>query len=48
MEDEIKCSLKKHLEEKAIVFCKECNKYMCNKFNKLHFDLFDDHTIISM
>ena len=48
MENEIKCSLKKHSEEKAILFCKECNKYMCNKCNKLHADLFDDHNIIPM
>ena len=48
MEKEIKCSLKKHSKNNAITFCKECNKYMCNKCNQSHSDLFDDHSLISI
>jgi len=41
---EIKCSLKNHLEIKAISYCQECKRYMCNKCDKLHSELFnDDH-----
>ena len=45
MERDIKCSLKKHSKNNAITFCKECNKYMCNKCNNHHQELFDDHHI---
>ena len=39
-----KCSLKNHLEIKAISYCQECKRYMCNKCDKLHSELFnDDH-----
>ena len=48
MERDIKCSLKKHSKNNAITFCKECNKYMCNKCNQSHSDLFDDHSLISI
>ena len=48
MEKDIKCSLKKHSKNNAITFCKECNKYMCNKCNQSHSDLFDDHSLISI
>ena len=48
MEKEIKCSLKKHSEKKAITFCQECNKYMCNKCLQLHSDLFDNHLLLSL
>ena len=43
MDKEIKCSLNKHSDVKAIAFCMECNKFMCNKCRQLHSDLFDDH-----
>ena len=26
-----KCSLKKHFEVDAIIYCQECKKYLCNK-----------------
>ena len=39
----IKCSLKKHEENGAIIYCQECKIYMCNKCNKSHSDLFGNH-----
>ena len=36
-----KCSNKKHKEVNAISYCKECNKYVCNKCSNYH-ELFDD------
>ena len=39
----IKCSLKKHLEIDAINYCQECKRYLCNKCQNLHNDLFEDH-----
>ena len=48
MEKETKCSLKKHSDIKAVIFCSECNKYMCNKCRQLHSDLFDNHKLIDI
>ena len=45
MDKEIKCSLNKHSDVKAIAFCMECNKFMCNKCRQLHSDLFDDNQL---
>ena len=39
----IKCSLKNHKENDAISFCQECRINMCNKCDKLHSELFQDH-----
>ena len=44
----MKCSLKKHSENDAIIFCQKCKKYMCNKCQNLHSDLFDDHKAINL
>ena len=43
-----KCSLKEHLEIEAINFCKECKIYMCNKCEKLHSGLFQNHYIYNI
>ena len=43
MDAQKKCSLKKHIDINAISYCQECNKYMCNKCENLHNDLFEDH-----
>ena len=48
MDKQIKCSLKKHLDIKAVKFCMECNKYMCNKCLQLHSDLFDNHLLFNI
>ena len=38
-----KCSLEEHEEIDAIIYCKECNIYMCNKCNNHHSQLFKNH-----
>ena len=43
MENEIKCSSKKHAENKAIYFCIECQLYMCNKCLNHHSEFYEDH-----
>ena len=44
MENETKkCSLKKHSEIKAVIFCIECKRYLCNKCKINHSELFEDH-----
>ena len=43
-----KCSLKKHLEIDAIVFCQKCKKYFCNKCHNYHSEIFDDHKTIDL
>jgi len=39
----IKCSLKKHKEVEANIYCQECRIYMCNKCEKNHSELFENH-----
>ena len=39
-----KCSSKSHKEINATCYCFNCKIYMCNKCNKLHSELFDNHT----
>ena len=45
MEDnnKIKCSFKKHEQIEAVIYCQECNIYMCNKCKNHHSELFDFH-----
>jgi len=43
-----KCSLKKHEQIDAIVYCQECNKNMCNKCQNLHSELFDSHHVYNL
>ena len=43
-----KCSLKKHSEIDAIVYCQKCKTYLCNKCQTLHSDLFDSHITINL
>ena len=44
MENEkIKCSSTKHKENDAITYCQECKLYLCNKCDKLHSELFENH-----
>ena len=38
-----KCSSKLHTEIDAITFCQECRIYMCNKCEKHHIELFQNH-----
>jgi hypothetical protein len=48
MEAQKKCSLKKHTDINAISYCQECNKYMCNKCENMHNELFEDHHIYKL
>ena len=49
MEDKNKtCSKKLHEKIEAIIYCKECNIYMCNKCKQSHFDLFESHHLFNL
>ena len=37
------CSLKEHSGIEAVLFCQECNLYMCNKCDNFHSKLFVNH-----
>ena len=41
-----KCSLNKHNEKDAIIFCKSCSIYMCKKCEAFHSELFNHHDTI--
>ena len=43
-----KCSLESHKNIIAISFCKECKIYMCNKCERLHSELFPNHSKIEI
>ena len=37
----MKCSLKKHEEIEAVIYCTKCEKFMCKKCEIIHSDFFD-------
>ena len=43
-----KCSSLNHKEIDALSFCGECKLYMCNKCEKLHSELFQNHISIKL
>ena len=43
-----KCSLKEHEEIDAIKHCQECNINVCNKCEKVHFELFKNHHLYNL
>ena len=43
-----KCSLKKHSEVDAIIFCIECNLFMCNKCLNHHNEFIENHHIYNL
>ena len=43
-----KCSLKKHSEIDAIIFCQDCKTYFCNKCNNYHSEIFENHKTINL
>ena len=43
MENSKKCSNAKHLESIAIMFCPDCNLYLCSKCINTHSDFFEKH-----
>ena len=42
-----KCSSNKHLNIDAISYCYNCKKYLCNKCQIFHSDLFENHKLIN-
>ena len=40
-----KCSSNKHSNINAITFCYQCQKYLCNKCQNFHSDLYENHII---
>ena len=43
-----KCSFKDHKNIDAIKYCQECNKYLCNKCEKFHSGLFENHNTLPL
>ena len=43
-----KCSFKKHLEIDAINYCLECKRYICNKCQSHHSELFENHQLYNV
>ena len=48
MQNQKKCSQKKHNDFNAISYCLECNVYLCNKCISHHSELFDNHHIYNL
>ena len=45
---EKKCSNSSHKENNAKTFCQECKIYMCNRCDKLHSELMENHHIYKL
>ena len=43
-----KCSSLNHKEIDATLYCGECNIYMCNKCDKFHSEIFQNHNLIKL
>ena len=43
-----KCSTNKHLNIDAIIYCPECQKYICNKCQNFHSEFFVDHNPLNL
>ena len=43
-----KCSLKKHSEIDAIIYCQQCKTYFCKKCQNYHNEIFEEHNIINL
>ena len=46
--EKIKCSLKKHNEIEAIIYCYECKVYFCNKCENFHSEIFENHHLYKL
>ena len=44
----IKCSLKEHFENDAVLYCQECRVYICNKCEKTHSSFLKHHHSYSL
>ena len=43
-----KCSFNEHKEKDAIIYCKDCKIYLCNKCEKYHSGLFQNHRLYNL
>lgn len=43
-----KCSSKEHENNDAVFFCQECKIYICNKCEKYHSILFQNHHLLNL
>jgi hypothetical protein len=43
-----KCSLKEHSNVEAIIYCQECQIFMCNKCEKTHSEICKHHHIFKL
>ena len=48
MENNKKCTLKKHEDINAISYCQECKIFMCNKCENHHSELFQNHNVYKL
>ena len=48
MENQRKCSNKKHSELNAVNYCKICNLYLCNKCSNMHLELLNTHKVYNL
>ena len=48
MENQRKCSNKKHSEINAVNYCNICNLYLCNKCSNNHLEYLDSHPIYNL
>ena len=48
MENQRKCSNKKHSELNAVNYCNICNLYLCNKCSNMHRELSNTHKVYNL
>ena len=42
------CSSENHNQINAVIYCQECNIYMCNKCQNYHSELFKNHHLFNI
>ena len=48
MDNTKKCSSKNHEKFDAIIYCQNCNIYLCNKCSKIHSEWFQTHVVYNL
>ena len=48
MDNQRKCSNKKHSELNAVNYCNICNLYLCNKCSNMHLELLNTHKVYNL
>ena len=48
MENQKKCSNKKHSELNAVNYCNICNIYLCNKCSNIHLEYLESHSLYNL